>query len=247
MNANYFFKLKFYLGLSNAIKVYWQKFFKSNKISINFIKYPFTLRYNDPADWQIFNEVILKRSYMGFYNDKSLKLNILDLGGNIGLAAISFLSEFPNCTVISIEPEEANFNILLQNVAAYKERSIAIKAAVSSASRELYVYDSFTGSHGFRTSEIPIEEAMSVVRGVTINEIIEENKWDRIDILKIDIEGAEFELFSKNTEWLNKVKLLIIETHDKFGLAATKRVFKTLDSFEYTVKVINNNLVIKFI
>ena len=51
------------------------------------------------------------------------------------------------------------------------------------------------------------------------------------DILKIDIEGAEMELFASNTEWLNKVRYMIIETHDKIGREITKRVFKTLNDY----------------
>jgi FkbM family methyltransferase len=246
MNINYFFKLKYYLGTSNAIQLFWNKIIKSKRVSVNFIAYPFVIRHHDFADWQIFNEVILKRAYMGLLNDKDAKLNIIDLGGNIGLASISFLSEFINCNVITVEPEKRNFDLLLQNVAPYN-RCIAINAAVSPKNGELFVYDSLTGSHGFRTSGVINKNTISSVRAISINEIIKTYKLDRIDILKIDIEGAEFELFSENTEWLNIVDLMVIETHDKFGLETTKKVFKTLETYQYTAKVVNNNIVIKFL
>jgi hypothetical protein len=56
------------------------------------------------------------------------------------------------------------------------------------------------------------------VRSITIDEICNLHKWQIVDLLKIDIEGAEIELFSdpKNVQFLAKVKLIAIEIHDEF-------------------------------
>jgi FkbM family methyltransferase len=55
------------------------------------------------------------------------------------------------------------------------------------------------------------------VAGITIDDILTLTNWDRIDLLKLDIEGAEFALFgSQKTNWLSKVGAIAIELHDRF-------------------------------
>ena len=53
------------------------------------------------------------------------------------------------------------------------------------------------------------------IDAITINDIISTYDLTRIDILKLDIEGAEIELFESNTDWLEKVNCMVIELHDR--------------------------------
>ena len=72
------------------------------------------------------------------------------------------------------------------------------------------------GAWGYRTEASNGKSALSV-KAVSIPTIMKQYHMDFVDILKVDIEGAEYELFEKNYEdWIDKVGLIIIETHDRF-------------------------------
>ena len=93
--------------------------------------------------------------------------------------------------------------------------------------------DRGTGSWGFTVREVPLYEPHDV-KGISIGTLIAEHKLERIDILKLDIEGAEKELFSKNTSvWLPNVNTMIIELHDRINPGCTEAVYSALDLSEW--------------
>ena len=240
----YFFKLKFYLGTQTALRVFWDKCIIKRRIKVPFINYPFKIRYNDFADDQIFNEVILKRSYQGL-SQKHTVNRILDLGSNIGLSAISFLSEYPNAEIAVMEPDQDNYKMLQENTKSYnesKKRVHYFNAAVYNRETELFIDNPNVGSHGFRMAETRGRDDKASVQAVTINNLLTQLGWDQVDIIKVDIEGAEKELFSSNTEWIGRARYLIVETHDRFKPDCTKTVFKALENYAYQMKVWNQNM-----
>ena len=65
-----------------------------------------------------------------------------------------------------------------------------------------------------------------------------------IDLLKIDIEGAELEVFSNNYEsWLPKTKALIIETHDQDRKGTTRPFFSTIAKYNFSTTISGENFV----
>jgi hypothetical protein len=110
----------------------------------------------------------------------------------------------------------------------------------------LNLFDSLKGSQAFGVSEnLESNNSLQTMNSITINGILGKVGWDSIDIIKIDIEGAEFELLQENIEWIQKTKYLIIETHDWFKKGSTKQLFKSLEPFNYMVQIINKNFFIK--
>ena len=93
------------------------------------------------------------------------------------------------------------------------------------------------GKWGMVTEEIKENEEGSV-SAVTISEIMQNFKLETIDILKLDIETAERELFSSDYEnWLPRVKVMVIEFHDAFSKGTAmpffKAISKTLNNYSY--------------
>jgi hypothetical protein len=76
------------------------------------------------------------------------------------------------------------------------------------------------------------EAGDATVNAITIGEILERSGSDRIDILKLDIEGAERELFSYNPDWLDNVRLLIIETHDHLKPGCSAAVYSAVSKYD---------------
>ena len=67
------------------------------------------------------------------------------------------------------------------------------------------------------------------IKGLKITSTIEDNSILNIDILKFDIEGSERYLFDSNfDEWLPKVRILIIEFHDRLVPCASKAFFNAI-------------------
>ena len=85
-------------------------------------------------------------------------------------------------------------------------------------------HDSFSVKASVDKSSIKMVEAIS------INDFLAQHQIDTIDLLKIDIEGAELPLFSRNLDWLNKTKIIIVEIHERFNPGSTKYITEMLKS-----------------
>jgi FkbM family methyltransferase len=87
----------------------------------------------------------------------------------------------------------------------------------------------------------------NAITGMTISSILTLQNWNVVDILKLDIEGAEKEVFSADDlSWLRKIRLLIIELHDRYKKDCTKTVFEALSHFEYDAYFHHENIFIFF-
>jgi FkbM family methyltransferase len=139
---------------------------------------------------------------------------ILDAGANIGASAVYFSYSFPESRVLAIEPEQSNFDLLVGNTQGLPVS--CLHAAVSSAGGAVQVIDPGHGFWGFRTAAAADGlVSQNAVPCVTIGDLYEQQS-DTAEpfIAKIDIEGAENDLFSVNTGWVSRTPILIIELHD---------------------------------
>jgi FkbM family methyltransferase len=145
---------------------------------------------------------------------KGLRPLIVDAGANIGASAIYFLANLPNAMVVAVEPDAGNFDLLSKNVAGLNVKPF--HAAISSSPGRARVFDGGTGHSGYRTEVLPeSDERGDAVDCLSINDIYQSHASGFFPFLvKIDIEGAERELFSANTEWVTRTPLIIIELHD---------------------------------
>lgn len=173
------------------------------------------------SDVDVFRQVITSREYQPLIdfleiNNKNPKL-ILDCGANIGLTSMQFAYHFPNSLILSIEPDADNFKQLTENVKGFKNVT-PLQNAVWSSSEILKIDRSFRDGRDWSIRTVKkTENAYQDVQSITINEILENTDYTEIDLLKIDIEGAESELFKdeKVYSFLYKTKCIAIEIHDE--------------------------------
>lgn len=130
---------------------------------------------------------------------------IVDAGGYIGDSAALFLSRYPQAQCLVLEPGMAH-TWAARNLAAYGSRAILRKAALMRSAGAFRVMEADTG-----TQIVP--DAAGTVDILTMPEILSMSPRGRIDILKIDIEGAEVDLFKGTGDWLNSVDCISIELH----------------------------------
>jgi len=82
------------------------------------------------------------------------------------------------------------------------------------------------------------------VKTITMMDIIEKHQIQKIDILKIDIEGSEIELFQSNFEyWLPITKVIIIELHDCLRKGCSKQFFTTLVKYDFELTIKGENII----
>jgi len=92
------------------------------------------------------------------------------------------------------------------------------------------------GKWGFMTQENNSEEEYGdifhIVQGITIDKIMDDYGLDRISILKVDIEGAEREVFMDSSQWLDKVDALIVELHGRMKLGCNRVFYNGTNGFD---------------
>lgn len=141
---------------------------------------------------------------------------IVDAGANIGMSSVYFARRYPDAKIIAIEPEPANFSILRKNAQMYP-RIVPLQAALWSRDGSVEVYDSGRGSWGMRVKDGDGHP----VRSLKLDTLLHEYNIDKIDLLKIDIEGAEWEVFKDAQSWIGRVDAICIELHDRFHPGCT--------------------------
>jgi FkbM family methyltransferase len=141
---------------------------------------------------------------------------IIDAGANVGCGSVFFASRYPDAMIFAVEPEADNYEMLCRNVAPYPNVTPVLSAVWSSNGR-LAIDHREGGSWAFRVREAREGEA-DAFSAVTIAELFERSGKPTIDILKLDVEGAEYELFSdeKCHSWLQHTNMIFIELHDRF-------------------------------
>jgi len=139
---------------------------------------------------------------------------IVDAGANIGAASVFFALNVPGCAIAAIEPDPGNHELLVRNTADLNVR--AFLAGIASHPGRLKVTNEMGQFDSFRTQPALDEEAgEDRVPAVTIPQILAEF-GDAVFplIAKIDIEGAEKDLFSENIAWLERFPVVVVELHD---------------------------------
>ena len=192
------------------------------------------------SDLGVFNQILIEREYRCLDDLRNPDV-ILDLGANAGYSSAYFLSRFPSCTLIAVEPDPGNFALLQRNVRPYDDRCKTLQAAIWPR-KERLSFDRRTMMQGAEWGRrIEANDDSVPVAAVTMPELIALAGQQRISLLKIDIEGSESALFSSACdEWIDHVDNIVIELHGDhaertFHAAIERRGFALSHCGELTV------------
>lgn len=143
---------------------------------------------------------------------------IIDAGGYIGTAAIAFAKAFPQAQIVTLEPSRVNFEILRRNILGYPN-IIALNKALGSTEGAIPLVNRGTGEWGFSIVQAPsdcaLPKALHNVEVTTVPAILAELQSNGVDVLKLDIEGGEYELLKDRPSWLACTRILLAELHDR--------------------------------
>jgi FkbM family methyltransferase len=190
------------------------------------LKYPFLANISlreCGSDLATYHEIAVEEVYGSVLRAVENFQTVIDLGANVGLAALYFACKSPSCRVLCVGPNRETYDLLSQNVRELNRsgRCQTLRAAVWGTHRRL-VFDQKSPADRYSTFAVRPAAATepSDVEGYTMAEILDYSGFDCVDLLKVDIEGAERELFSaQDLSWLARVGAIAIEFHGDSRLA----------------------------
>lgn len=191
------------------------------------------------SDFSVFRQVIMNGEY-----DMPLPVNpkvIIDAGANIGLASLYFHNRFPQATLYAMEPDHNNFSTLQHQV-----RDIpAVKTFHVALWREKEMLSLQSAGADAWGIQVEAGKKNADVQGIDLISFMTEQNISIIDLLKIDIEGAEVELFQAPFEyWLKRTRVLVIELHENLRPGCEKIFFDAIKTIRHRVERSGENLLV---
>jgi FkbM family methyltransferase len=155
----------------------------------------------------IYDEIFVNQIYQ-FLSSKTNPY-IIDAGANIGLGLIYFKSIYPNSEIIAFEPDEKAFKALEYNVSSLQLKNITlIKKALWDTVTELNFYSE--GADSGRLTNDQVATQVIKTQTTVLSEYLKDRK---VDMLKIDIEGAELNVLKECKNYLKNVSNIFVEYH----------------------------------
>jgi len=163
---------------------------------------------------------------------------IIDAGANIGASPLWFGLAYPDAFIFSVEPQRDNFQLLEMNTSAL-HRKYNFHGAIASLEGFATVLDPGFSDWAFRTAPVPPVEygSPAAIGTLSPRTILSHETGEDLApfIFKIDIEGAESNLFEEPTDWIDEFPLIAIELHDwMFPFSGSSKTFlKSMASREF--------------
>lgn len=201
-------------------------------VSVPGIKHPVHLRLRT-TDVSTLWQVLVIAEYDCEFS-KSPRV-IVDAGANIGLTSVFYANKYPEAKIVAIEPESSNFEILKKNTESYANVA-PVHRALWKENKELSVIDRGLGHYGFQTVDRPVSDSgdrRGRVLGITPDKLMADYDLKYIDIMKLDIEGAEVEVFQNPSSWIDRVGVIVIELHDRLRTGCSRSVYLAAKDFEF--------------
>ena len=211
---------------------------KVKKKSGSIVKcFNYAVRINDGFNYYIlYKDIFLQRLYH-FVAQRNDPL-ILDCGSNIGMSILYFKRVYPGARIIGFEPDPAIFPYLQENVARNGLRDVQlVQAALAAEEGSLTFYsDGKYGSYLAKTRPHDLPEGWKRydVPCVRLRDYLKEP----VDFLKMNIEGAEWEVLADSEDVLRQVREMVIEYHHLPGLPRTLHLILDLlhrQGYEYLI------------
>lgn len=191
-----------------------------------------------------------------YLHQKLLEINLttlIDIGANIGTSSLKIVDQFKSIkNVIAIEANYENFNILHSNFKLWSKKydqisfnsryAVATNSSELSMSQDKSIADltkknSVSGTFRFKINQLKTFSENDP-KSISINDIVKELGSNEKIFVKIDIEGGEDYLLSKNTDWIKNVSFLVIEIHDKYHqdlINSSKNVINLLNENNFAI------------
>ncbi|SHE66278.1 methyltransferase, FkbM family [Cnuella takakiae] len=173
----------------------------------------------------------------GIYHFRASRENplIIDCGSNIGIGLLNYKAQYPQARIIGFEPDKGNFALLQKNIKHNKLEGVTLHQAAVWTSNGTISF----ASEASEASHIAEDgSGGQIVTAIRLADILAAE--DKIDFLKIDIEGAEWPVIQDCAPYLGKVDNLFLEYHGKTTeTSKLTGIMQILEKAGYSVYVQN--------
>ena len=172
---------------------------------------------------------------------------VIDIGAHVGYFTLYAAKKAQNGKVISFEPTKESFLVLKNNVKINNFQNIIINnlaVAEISKKRTFFVDKKYGISNTFYDSNPNLEK--EIVQTTTLDGIYKKFNLAKIDFLKMDCEGAEFEIIlNTSTEVLKKIKKISVEVHEDMVPHKIEELITKLRDNGFTINIKNSTKGVK--
>ena len=209
------------------------------EVSVENTKGKIYLRPNT-SDTATFEQVFVAKEYEVPFD--FTPETIIDGGANVGFATLFFANKYPEAQILAIEPDPSNMEVLCLNTAPY-EKVKKIQSAIWGRTTHLRIENPEVEKWAFKVTESEAGQPGSF-QAYSIGQLIAKMGRESVDLLKLDIEGSETSVFEAGYEsWLPKVKMLMIELHEKISPGCTKVLEEALSKYPFEKMENGENLI----
>jgi len=180
----------------------------------------------DLSEVRVIHEVFVLREYE--LAEASSARTIVDAGSNVGISVMFFKDRYPDARVIGVEPHPETFERLRRNTAHLAGVEI-VHAALTDEEGTVPL---FAGTESWAASLAPAGDRHDqvVVPATTLDRVVADHELAEIDILKLDIEGAEGRVLESSAV-RERVKLVVFEFHQEHSDESLWTLLERLDVF----------------
>ncbi len=202
-----------------------------------------------PMDLWIVKETVVDQQYEHPRTSLEDGFKVIDVGAGLGDFAISVARRFPASKVLAVEPFPPSVDLLQRNIRLNAVDNVAVWPVALTAACGTTVMDLSGGEPSFHsTAEVPASlrkggcsDLVIMVQTTTLESLIADAGLESVDFLKMDCEGAEFEiLFSTEASTLSKVRRICVELHDGWTKYRHMELTEHLTSEGFSVEVYPN-------
>lgn len=205
---------------------------KANRLHLQF-------HINESA-FHVFEDIFVQREYADyfpFYQDAV----IVDIGAHYGFFSLfADVNTGENARIFAVEPDGSNFIKLKENIHSQKSNKIQPENyAVANKSGEITLYKGSNINHSIEVSHGLLQNTSTFekVKSISLDDLFNKHNLNHIDFLKMDCEGAEYEiLLNASGETLNIINTISIEFHDlKSKEKNANALIKKLTSHQFKI------------
>jgi len=170
-----------------------------------------------------------------FLRPRTLSPILLNCGGHIGLAVLYFKSLYPRARIVTFEPNPETFFLLRENILQNNLSGVrAINMAVSQEDTEdtiLYVGENFLESwDSTNTTKHDLWPNMDQYRSIYVRSTrLSSYINNRVEFIKLDIEGAEYDVLDELKTELDAVGAITLEYHQNAGNLCERKLEKVIE------------------
>lgn len=192
----------------NWFSIKYLKHLPSNKLHSHKLFNNPTLFYDGHEFLHGITEIFIEEVYKQNLPENA---NIIDCGANIGLSVVYLKRNFPSSRITAFEPDNKNFELLEKNIQSHNLSNVSLrKEAVWTEDTMISFIEE--GNMGSKIGQSNKSEQL-MVKAVRLKNLLQ----TKVDFLKLDIEGAEYQVLLDIRDELNNVNNLFVEYHGQFN------------------------------